>query len=532
MKRLVLIAALAALGCSRKEQVAGVVVEILTDLRVPEELDAVELRVDVAGADGVVKQSFPVDPGAAGAKELPLYYGLYPKQGKGGQFTVTAAGSVKGKEVVWRSAKLAFPTVGPTVLLQLPLLSSCVGQPCDPLTTCVGAFICRPHDVFVEQLTPYRKGGGDPIMGGESDGGMDASRPRDTAPPAVEAGVDVPPAPPPDVRPPDDVVSDLRPDLAPDTGPPPDVGPNCTPQPESCFNNADEDCDGLIDCADPDCVPASAHCVPFDPTDNPTPGVTAAATCPAGFNQSAPITVRSGPTGAACTGCSCGPAAATCDNASVVTYTTAAECQGDIAPKATTPPTFTRADGCKVPQYMGGFLGGIKVAPMTPTLAACTASGTPSPGAVTWASTTRFCATTLRGGGCPQGRVCVPKAPGLVPPPPCLMYTGLRACPAGTTKLQNADWYTGSSDGRSCSACTCAGPTGGSCAGVTIHIGNDYTCSPNNGDLAPGTKMCYPSTIYVPGLRIDGNGTAGSCAPRTTTSGTITPTGPRTICCQ
>ena len=34
------------------------------------------------------------------------------------------------------------------------------------------------------------------------------------------------------------------------------------------------------------------------------------------------------------------------------------------------------------------------------------------------------------------------------------------------------------------------------------------------------------------GLRIDGTGTAGSCAPRTTTSGSITPTEPRTICCQ
>jgi hypothetical protein len=100
------------------------------------------------------------------------------------------------------------------------------------------------------------------------------------------------------------------------------------------------------------------------------------------------------------------------------------------------------------------------------------------------------------------------------------------------SKFQSSDWFTGASDGRTCSACTCAGPAGGSCAGVTIHIGNDYTCSPNNGDLAPGTKMCYPSTIYVPGLQINGNGTAGTCAPRTATTGAITPTGPRTICCQ
>jgi hypothetical protein len=180
---------------------------------------------------------------------------------------------------------------------------------------------------------------------------------------------------------------------------------------------------------------------------------------------------------------------------------------------------------------MGGFLGGLKVAPMTPTLGACAPSGMPAPGAVTWASTNRFCLTTLRGGGCGPGKVCVPKPPA-AGSPSCVLYTGNHPCSAGMTKFMNSDWFTGATDGRSCSACTCAAPAGGSCAGVTIHIGNDYTCNPNNGDLAPGTKMCYPTTIYVPGLRIDGTGTAGSCAPRTTTSGSITPTGPRTICCQ
>ena len=69
-----------------------------------------------------------------------------------------------------------------------------------------------------------------------------------------DAGLDVSDAPLPDTNPPDDAGPDTNPDAW-----------RCAHTKEvSCSNGVDDDCDGLIDCADPDCVLASdpACCTP------------------------------------------------------------------------------------------------------------------------------------------------------------------------------------------------------------------------------------------------------------------------------
>jgi hypothetical protein len=148
-----------------------------------------------------------------------------------------------------------------------------------------------------------------------------------------------------------------------------------------------------------------------------------------------------------------------------------------------------------------------------------------------WASTMKFCPTVLRGAGCATGEVCVPRPPPATPAPSaCVSYPGARACPAGTTKLQNADWFTGAMDGRSCGACACGAPTGGSCAQLFVHVGNDYTCDPNTADVGSGRKVCF-GTSYSPGLVVRGTPTPGTCVPSTNTAGAVMPTGRRTVCC-
>jgi hypothetical protein len=545
MKRaLLLMVALAA--CTKTETVPGLVVQVLTDLPVPDRLDSVELQVRLAGTTrDAFTQSFELTPTRKPHQELPLYYGLYPQEGKGQPFTVTAVGKLAGVPVLWRSASTSFPSSGPTRLLPLPLLAACANRTCDLGLTCQADTICRDDAVIVGDLPPYRKNGGG-IVGEEPDadvtspdGGTpapDAAAALDgRAPPPVDGRAEDAPSPAPDGAPPPPPPDAQPPGL--DTQPGPDRPPACVPQPEDCFNGLDDDCDSLIDCADADCAPVVAQCVASDPADPGMPGasVAAGAACPVNFDKAAAVTVRAGLTGAACAGCSCGPSAATCPPATIFSYQTPAACAGDTANGGgdpVVPGTLTAADGCKTPNYVttpGGFIDGIRVAPMVPAMAACAPSGAATPGPATWAATAKFCPTVLRGGGCGVGQVCVPKLPAATSKL-CAMYTGAHACPAGTTRLQNLDWYTGSTDTRLCDACTCGTPTGGSCAGISVQVGSDYSCGVNDGKVAPGGKVCVHT--YSPGLQLSGAGTAGSCKAASATTGALTPTGRRSICCE
>jgi hypothetical protein len=539
LRRLALMALL-LVACTRTRQVPGMVVRVVSDLEVPGALDAVELTVRLMGGQrDVVTETIALDPSARDHTALPFFYGLYPQHSGSDRFTVTAIGKLGGEEVVRRSATTSFPRLGPSVQLTLSLLAACRGTSCNnPGETCFAATVCRPDEVLPDSLPAYRRGGA-----GADD--LDAQAPpmADAADPSADRGssdqaprsdtaLDVQPmdsgaeAPAPDSRPP-------GPDIA------VDLGPVCLPAPEDCFNGVDDDCDGLADCADPDCVPSVAQCVPADALADPGTAMGASvpptATCPVNFDKTAATTIRTGLAGGACNGCSCGPSPTTCGPATIFTYKTAAECTADssnVAGYPISPPSLTPADGCKVPMYMDGLAGmvyGLRVAAIPPVMGACPPAGTASPGPATWASTVKFCPTAVRGAGCAAGQVCVPRIPNSSSMRSCILYSGAHACPAGTTRLLNSDWYTGASDTRSCGACSCVSPRGGSCAGLSVHIGNDYTCDPNDGDVAPGKKLCFSG--YVPGLKVNGTASNGTCTPSSATAGAITPTGPRTVCC-
>jgi hypothetical protein len=503
---LFLAASLALAACSKTEDVRGVVVQVISDLRVPQDLDAVDLVVQRDDGREVVRQSFDLGT-TSGRVSLPITFGLYPQDEKSSEpFRVVATGRAGAVVRVERSATLTFPTAGGTVVLSLPLLAICRGVTCSRQhETCAEAGVCRSDVVVVASLPPYKKG--------------------ELALPSLDAGT-----------PASDAATDAAPerrDAAVTDAASVDVPPSCAPKAEDCWNGVDDDCDELPDCADPDCTPA-AQCVPAEANGVVGVAVGEAEACPAGFDARAPVTVHAELSAPACGGCTCGPAAATCPAASIFTYQTAAECAADVnntGGHATSPATVSEAAGCTTPNYdtVGGNLYGLRVAPMTPTLASCAPSGSATFGAATWAKGARLCAANRVGAGCPVGQACVAK-PAAAGAKLCGVADGTRACPAGASKLGNSDWYAGLSDTRSCGACTCGAPVGGSCSTLNLHVGNDYTCAPNNGDVHPGEKTAC-TQMYSPGLQLTGTPRSGSCAASAPTLGAATPTQPKTICC-
>jgi len=176
-----------------------------------------------------------------------------------------------------------------------------------------------------------------------------------------------------------------------------------------------------------------------------------------------------------------------------------------------------------------GSVFGVGVGALTPMYPGCSAGGTATAGTPTWALTTRFCATTLRGGGCAAGSVCLPAVNNN--PQRCVM-SAAGSCPAGT---QRTDWYTGYTGNFACNPCTCGQPEGASCSGVRLFVGNDGTCSSSEmfASLSGGEHACAaPGTLHNPAIVFTGTPSTPTCAPQYTTSGSLTPAGPQAVCCR
>jgi len=297
--------------------------------------------------------------------------------------------------------------------------------------------------------------------------------------------------------------------------------------PELCFNNLDDDCDGRIDCADSDCAPSVAQCVPLDPTGGKVGFIiSTTASCPASYTDQ--LAVNQNLSGGGCAGCSCRAPTLSC-SATISSFKTAADCQ-TASSAGTAEGSLSSTQACTTPDWVGSNFGtiyGVQAGAFATTLTpgTCTPSGTATPGAASWATAGRFCGAAMIGGGCAAGQACVP----VNTASKCVMYDGAHACPAATTLTT---WYTGASDTRTCGACTCGGPTGQSCAGMRITVGTDYTCSATT-TLSSGQRYCYTGTgVYSPGLVFTGTATPPTCAGSATTSGALTATGQKTLCCM
>jgi hypothetical protein len=306
-----------------------------------------------------------------------------------------------------------------------------------------------------------------------------------------------------------------------DASPNGDAAPTCSPTAvEDCFNALDDDCNGTTDCADPACT-TGATCVPAGEVQGVTVAVDEA--CPPGYEADEQILYQ-GLTGEPCSGCRCDAQATVCSGAAVYFYMNEGDCaadttltggsyMGDVTGACPASPT---------PIYYG-WGEGYRVGPISVLSGTgiCSPSGTPSLGAVSWATSTKFCAASNAGTGCQAGYACVPE-----PTSGIVCSETLTTCPTG---ISEQVWYEDYQDGRACEACSCTGA--GDCAGVQVQLGSDWSCGSYHPPLGGGQQDCA-QTPYSPPAELIGAPTDPVCAASSDTRGDLTAVRPHTLCCS
>ena len=311
---------------------------------------------------------------------------------------------------------------------------------------------------------------------------------------------------------------------------------------ELCDNQSDDDGDGLIDCADPDCV--AFECVPPVPAGWSQP----ASLWEGPGNATPPSCSQSGGydnllsqandglvvPGANCPSCSCsGPQGVACQVAAASFFNNGTcaggagslniaqgICQGFVTtafdPQSVRWTSATPGGGVCVPQPSGPAV----IPPLE------------------WADQAQTCGVQSIGGGC-GGGVCVPSPTSPFSASVCIQRSGDFACPAGYPIREL--YFAGANDSRSCSNCGCGSPTGLSCVG-TMQLYSDQGCSQDEVTLS-SVSQCSPlapdptpppppyqslrSILYTGGYS-----GSGSCnVVSSNASGNATPSQPITFCC-
>jgi hypothetical protein len=301
----------------------------------------------------------------------------------------------------------------------------------------------------------------------------------------------------------------------------------CIPSTEDCFNGVDDDCDGLADCADPDCTGGAspkASCVP-DPgsftlgTDVASPG-----SCPSAYPTPAPIHSNLNAGSCALGTCSCSEAANYC-YAYVFDSDSDASCATSVAmyyiDTSFACQNFTSIPAghhfkLEVQGNAGGCFesnSGDKATKLAPS----------------WASDEQFCSGGAVGAGCNAGQLCVPAAPNH-----CVMKAGTQlTCPA-SYNLRAIHYYTGFDDsGRSCACSNCSVATPGTCTGAgALSLSSTKGCG--FADFSTGNDTCNSENVSadVFGSLDWPVGTQATCNPPGTKETGITALlGEQTICC-
>lgn len=330
--------------------------------------------------------------------------------------------------------------------------------------------------------------------------------------------------------------------------------------PENCTNGIDDNCDGLIDCADPLCVPDSGFqgyiCVPTPPTGWIAPVAVYDFTTAGG----------SAPTPPPCSGNYPDRAFIGHDDPMPPASTCSCTCGGAGGGSCTSPQvTFYSSSGCgsplgsaqNVPTMCGqvttnGGINGIRITNAgTPSGGACDAGVSSSIPAFDntndWLRTGAGCTTAreqagapLYQGGCATGHVCVENPQSSLGGHICAVLEGSQQlCGPGGAVGYDAGftYYESETDSRTCSgaACTCGAPSLSCTPNVTL--GGPGSCSVNQ--LFPTTSCASPNN-YPPGggqgVWAMGSSTptvVSGCTPSgtATISGGITKTGVVTVCC-
>ena len=314
---------------------------------------------------------------------------------------------------------------------------------------------------------------------------------------------------------------------------------------ENCTNGVDDNCDGLVDCADPQC--AAYQCAPALPAMWIGPvqlwtgdsGATPPS-CPAEERDA--LDLHAGPTGGDDTcGCTCSAAGQTC---SVIgTYYSDQACTvAGLCSATTVSSTCTAAPMGTCGGTGGSFNVGGGTAP-TPTGGSCTAHVTATPGpAPGWTTSARVCACsgpTDSPGGCgASGDQCVLGPSAGFGATPCVYQAGdIATCP-GAYPNKNL-FYSGESDSRGCGTCACSSaPAGGSCSGTVGLWGglsgacvNGADVTYTLGDACASFNALASIVGYTKG---NVTVTAGTCSvtAQPPPTGSVTGSGPVTVCCK
>lgn len=295
---------------------------------------------------------------------------------------------------------------------------------------------------------------------------------------------------------------------------------------EDCLDGADNDDDGLVDCADPSC--AALTCLDAAPGGWSGPVAlsvgAAPPACPAAWPSSADFgtgAVLAGP--AQCGACACAPGNVTCSLASTNVYPVTS-CQGavDVVLSPSQPgvcSAFASTDADTFEGLASNASG------------SCAASGggvvsKPSP---TWSSAARVCSGATFGGGCAAG-VCVQAPPGSSL---CITAPGDQPCPAGSYSSKTTI-YGGFADGRDCTACGCGGAIGNCSAQTEVWISPGCIGLPDATIANDGNSCQHEHLLDVPNgsFKFTATGGAGTCASTGgQPTGAVAPAMPTTVCC-
>jgi hypothetical protein len=204
---------------------------------------------------------------------------------------------------------------------------------------------------------------------------------------------------------------------------------------EDCFNGIDDNCDGLVDCADPQCT-ATTTCVPVAAGAAYGTILPSNAPCPQPSASTQQLYGAFSP--GYCTGCNSGYAGGT---PVLVVRQFAAGCNGTILANVTATDCSASINS---PGAITEQISGI-------TCAVPTGTPTLNPGSYTQEE---YCtSTTVGGGGCAPGNTCVPKVGSNQV---CVMVDSTASCPAGYSSNVTPSfgtWYTGKDTSQACDVC-------------------------------------------------------------------------------
>jgi hypothetical protein len=292
----------------------------------------------------------------------------------------------------------------------------------------------------------------------------------------------------------------------------------CVPKKEDCFNGIDDDCNGLVDCADTAACSAIATCVAA------VAGAGYATTTPDGTCPQAsatPSTLYNSFTNVGnCTGCT----STVSGTPSLIVYSDSTVSCGTTSNKQVGPGPLTGSACTPVPLSSAvtfGTVTGLSCSPPT---------GTPQP-AGGFASQA-YCALAA-GGGCTAGNVCVPKLPNANYQQCALIDSGT-SCASTPYATGRGTWWTDKIDDRTCATCTSASTQAyvtvsqqlGSCSNPTgtNGISNAFSNSIVN--------TCVSAGIFNLYLNQAGDATGCHAFPAIT-SGSVRGGGsPKNLCCR